>query len=174
MYYFMSIAQTYLACLCRERERERFKNDGTEWVLAYTFFSFSIFHSLILTFESFSCAVWSASWLSLTHQLGSRPHTFVLWPGRPLCCTTCPTIMDCCHGPPPVQLPMTHLSYLAFQKLPLESLLAFWPSSSAQVLVLFLDASEEIQLEIWFNGFVFVSANFWNGTRRVGVKYSHY
>ncbi len=150
------------------------KNDGREWVLAYTFFSFSIFHSLILTFESFSCAVWSASWLSLTHLLGSRPHTFVLWPGRPLCCTTWPTIMDCCHGPPPLQLPMTLLSYLAFQKLPLESLLAFWPSSSAQVLVLLLDASEEIQLEIWFNGFVLVSANFWNGTRRVGVNYSHY
>lgn len=117
--------------------------------------------------------MWSASWLSLTHQLGSRPHTFVLWPGRPLCRTTCPTIMDCCHGSPPLQLSMTHLSYLAFQKLPLESLLAFWPSSSAQVLILLLDASEEVQLEIVFNGFVLLSADSWNGTRRVGVNYSH-
>jgi len=73
------------------------------------FFSFFIFHSLILTFESFSCAVWSASWLSLTHQLGSRPHTFVLWPGKPLAAP--PAHYHGLLPPPPLQLPVTLLSY---------------------------------------------------------------
>lgn len=117
------------------------------------FFSFSIFHSLIFNLWVIQlCGVVSQLALSDPPAWVQTSHLCPLtWPAP--CCTTCPTIMACCHATSTSPASNDTSILLGFPETSPESLLASWPSSSAQVLVLLLDASE-VQLEILFNGFV--------------------